>query len=148
MIIPRLRDPGQAELKAQARRLVMTFRLVRSEAVLHGEPFRLNFDLDAGRYWITSADGGEGLDDGLGTLGTLARGTRLDDPVQFVDVSFPDLGGSVNQGQVYTMFYPDGSIDITVIRLATYASAYTLYVDPMKMKLVPLEGNREISFAQ
>lgn len=149
VIVPRLRDPGQAELKAQARRLVMTFRLVRSEAVLHGTPFRLNFDLDEGRYWITSAEGADGLDDGgLGTLGMLARGSRLKSPVQFVDVAYPYLGAKVNRGQVYTMFYPDGSIDITVIRLATYSQAYTLYVDPMKMKLLALEGNRELDFGQ
>lgn len=148
VVVPRLREPGQAELAAQARRLVMTFRLVRSEAVLHGTPFRLNYDLDEGRYWITSAEGEEGLEDGLGTLGNLARGTVLKDPVRFVDVSFPDLGASVSRGQVYTMFYPDGSIDITVVRLATQGQAYTLYVDPMKMKLVALEGNRELQFAR
>jgi prepilin-type N-terminal cleavage/methylation domain-containing protein len=148
VIVPRLRDPGQAELTAQARRLVMTFRLIRSEAVLHGTPFRLNFDLDEGRYWITSAEGVEGLDDGLGTLGALARGAVLKSPISFVDVSFPYLGAKVSQGQVYTMFYPDGSIDITVIRLASRTQAYTLYVDPMKMKLVGIEGNRELKFAQ
>lgn len=148
VVVPRLRDPGQAELKAQARRLVMTFRLVRSEAVLHGTPFRLNFDLDEGRYWITSAEGDEGLEDGLGTLGALARGAVLKEPVAFVDVAFPYLGAKVNRGQVYTMFYPDGSIDITVIRLGSYGQAYTLYVDPMKMKLVALEGNRELQFGQ
>lgn len=146
IVIPRLRDPGQAELKAQARRLVMTFRLLRSEAVLHGTPFRLNFDLDQGRYWITADDGSEGLEDGLGTLGTLARGTVLKSPVQFVDVAYPTLGATAAQGQVYTMFYPDGSIDITVIRLANHGQGYTLYVDPMKMRLVALEGSREIDY--
>lgn len=146
VVVPRLGDTGRAELKAQVRRLVMTFRILRSEAILHGTPFRLNFDLDQGRYWVTAGDGGSHTDKELGTLGPLARGSTFKDPVQFSNVEFPQMGAKVAQGQIYTMFYPDGSIDLTIIRLATFQDMYTLYVNPMHYRLETAEGDRDIQY--
>jgi len=145
-IVPRFRDPGQAELQAQSRRLVMTFRLLRSEAVLHGAPLRLNFDLDLGRYWVSAEDGAVGIEAGLESLGPLARGAALKPPAQIADLVFPNFGAKVQSGQIYTVFYPDGSIDPTVIHLASQRDAITLYVNPMNNRLVSLPGYVEIDF--
>lgn len=146
VIVPRFRDPGQAELQAQSRRLVMTFRLLRSEAVLHGTPFRLNFDLDQGRYWVSAEDGDDGLMAGLETLGPLARGAVLKPPAHIVGVSFPTFGARVQQGFTYVSFYPDGTIDPTVIHLGSQSDAFTLYVNPMNHRLVSIPGMHEIAF--
>ena len=56
LALPRLRDPGRAELEAQSHHLVLTFRLLRSEAALNGTAYRLNYDLDQQRYWVTPAE--------------------------------------------------------------------------------------------
>ena len=98
LTIPRLRDPGRAELMSQSKRLVNIFRLLRSEAVLNGYAYRLNYDLNAQRYWVT-ADESADLGDFVHELGSLARGTQLQDPVGMTDVVLPTLAGKINQGQ-------------------------------------------------
>jgi prepilin-type N-terminal cleavage/methylation domain-containing protein len=146
LLLPRLRDPGRAELVSQGRRLVMTFQLLRSEAVLNGVAYRLNYDLTQQRYWVT-ADEGADLEELVHSLGGLARGTQLKDPVGFADIVMPTLAGKVNQGQIYTVFYPDGSVDPTVIHLASPREAYTLWLNPMNGRLNMAAGYHEVEFA-
>ena len=146
LVLPRLRDPGRAELLSQSKRLVNIFKLLRSEAVLNGYAYRLNYDLDAQRYWVT-ADESADLGDFVHELGSLARGTQLTDPVGFTDIVMPTLAGKVNQGQIYTVFYPDGSVDPTVIHLATPREAYTLWLNPMNGRLNIAVGYHDVEYA-
>jgi type II secretion system protein H len=134
LTIPRLRTPGAAELKAESHRLAMTFKLVRNEAILQGIPFQINFDLDDQRYWITSADP-LGQTDVSASLGHLARGKRFAAEVGIADVVLPAAGAKVNQGRIYTIFYPDGTVDPTVIHLASATQSYTLWLHPMTSRL-------------
>lgn len=141
LTIPRLRDTGAAELKSQSHRLAMTFKLVRDEAILQGIPFQLNFDLDEQRYWITSADPLGGDNVATSTLGRLARGFRFDREVGIADVMLPAAGAKVSQGRIYTIFYPDGTVDPTVIHLASNdQQAYTLHLNPMNSRLEMTPG--------
>jgi hypothetical protein len=146
LTLPRLRDPGRAELMSQSHRLVMTFRLLRSEAVLNSTSYRLNYDLDQQRYWVTP---GEQVDlaDFARDIGSLARGTKIETPVGIMDVVLPTLAGKVAQGQIYTVFYPDGSIDPTVIHLANGKEAYTLWLNPMNGHLRMDPGYHEVEYA-
>ena len=146
LALPRLRDPGRAELLSQSKRLVNIFRLLRSEAVLNGYAYRLNYDLNTQRYWVT-ADESADLGDFVRELGPLARGTQLKDPVGIADIVLPTLAGKVNQGQIYTVFYPDGSIDPTVIHLATPNEAYTLWLNPMNGRLNVAAGYHDVEYA-
>lgn len=146
LTVPRLRDPGRAELMAQSKRLVNIFRLLRSEAVLNGYAYRLNYDLTAQRYWVT-ADASADLGDFVRELGQLARGTQLKDPVGIADIVLPTLSGKIEQGQVYTVFYPDGSVDPTVIHLATSREAYTLWLNPMNGRLNMAVGYHDVDYA-
>lgn len=147
LVIPRLRDPGRSQLEAQSHHLVLTFRLLRSEAVLNGSAYRLNYDLDQQRYWVTPGDPEVDLAQFAHDVGTLARGTRLEQPVAIVDVVLPTLAGKVSQGQIFTVFYPDGSIDPTVIHLANGRDAYTLWLNPMNGRLNMDSGYREVEYA-
>jgi hypothetical protein len=76
LVIPRLRDPGRTELEAQSHHLVLAFRLLRSEAVLNGAAYRLNYDLDQQRYWVSPGDASIDLAQFARDIGALARGTR------------------------------------------------------------------------
>jgi prepilin-type N-terminal cleavage/methylation domain-containing protein len=147
LVIPRLRDPGRAELEAQSHHLVLTFRLLRSEAVLNGSAYRLNYDLDQQRYWVTPGDASVDLEQFARDIGGLARGTRLERPITILDVVLPTLAGKVQQGQIYTVFYPDGSVDPTVIHLANGRDAYTLWLNPMNGRLSMDSGYREVQYA-
>ncbi|MCK6556710.1 GspH/FimT family pseudopilin [Candidatus Binatia bacterium] len=146
LLLPRLRDPGRAELDAQARRLMLVFRLLRSEAVLNGSAYRLNYDLDQQRYWAMPQEGGD-LMDFARDMGSLARGTQLVAPVGIADVVLPTLVGKVAEGQVYTVFYPDGSVDPTVIHLGNGREAYTLWLNPMNGRLVADRGYQDVEYA-
>ncbi|MFI5394508.1 MAG: Tfp pilus assembly protein FimT/FimU [Candidatus Binatia bacterium] len=147
LVVPRLRDPGQAELEAQSHHLVLTFRLLRSEAVLNGSAYRLNYDLDQQRYWVTPADPAVDLEQFAHDVGNLARGTRLEHPISITDVVLPTLAGKIVQGLIYTVFYPDGSVDPTVIHLTNGRDAYTLWLNPMNGHLSMDQGYREVQYA-
>ena len=146
LVLPRLRDPGRGELAAQAHRLVLTFRLLRSEAALNGYAYRLNYDLDSQRYWVTPDEPGADLAEFARDAGSLARGTRLESPVGIADIVLPTLAGKISQGQVYTVFYPDGSVDPTVIHITNGKDAYTLYLDPMSGRLQQRLGYQEVDY--
>jgi hypothetical protein len=145
LVVPRLREPGRAELDAQAHRLVLVFRLLRSQAILNGAAYRLNYDLDQQRYWVTPGDQTFELADFVRDFGSLARATRLQDPVVMMDVVLPTLAGKIAQGQIYTTFYPDGSIDATVIHLGNGRQAYTLYrTEAGRLRVT--DGYREVDY--
>jgi Tfp pilus assembly protein FimT len=146
IVLPRLRDPGRAELLAQSHRLVIAFRWLRSEAVLNGSTYRLNYDLDQQRYWVDVADQSADLEQFARDTGPLARGTTLQPPVSMTDVVLPTLVGKIAQGQIYTVFYPTGEIDSTIIHLATPTEAYTLYVEPMSGRLKMVPGYRDVEY--
>ena len=148
LLIPRLRDPGRTELEAQSHRLALTFRLLRSEAVLNGSAYRLNYDLDQQRYWVSAADASVDLAQFAHDIGSLARGTKLEHPISMMDVVLPTLAGKIAQGQVYTVFYPDGSVDPTVIHLGNGREAYTLWLNPMNGRLNTDAGYREVQYAE
>lgn len=146
LTIPRLRDPNRSELLSQSNRLVMTFRLLRSEAVLNGSAYRLNYDLNLQRYWVTADDAAD-LAEFARDMGSLARGTTFASPVGITDVVLPTLAGKIQQGQVYTLFYPDGSVDPTVIHMANGREAYTLWLNPMNGRLQMDPGYRDVEYA-
>jgi type II secretion system protein H len=148
LVVPRLRDPGRTELDAQAHRLALTFRLLRSEAVLNGNAYRLNYDLDQQRYWVTVADASVDLAQFAHDIGSLARGTKLEHPIGITDVVLPTLAGKIAQGQVYTVFYPDGSVDPTVIHLTNGREASTLWLNPMNGRLNTDPGYREVQYSE
>lgn len=127
IVLPRFRDSGHAEMLAQAHRLQQIFRLLRSQSVLNGQPYRLNFDLDQERYWVSPEEGTD-LADFARDLGQLSRGTQLPEPVSLLDVDLPTMAGKVSQGQIFTVFYPDGSVDPTAIHLSDGNNALTLWL--------------------
>ncbi len=146
IVMPRLRDTGKAEMQSQAHRLQMVFRLLRSEAVLNGAAYRLNYDLDRERYWVTPDEAGSDLADFARSFGSLGRGTQIQDPVEIMDIDLPTLAGKIGQGQIFTVFYPDGSIDPTIIHIGDGKMAYTLYVNPMSGRLVFVDTYTNVTY--
>jgi hypothetical protein len=52
----------------------------------------------------------------------------------------PAVGAKVTQGQISTLFYPDGTVDPTVIHLASNTLAYTLHLNQMNSRLEMTPG--------
>jgi type II secretion system protein H len=147
LTLPRLRDSSRSELQAQANRLMLIFRLLRSEAVLNGAPYRLNYDLDRQRYWVTPHEASADLAEFAMEMGKLARGTQLPESIAITDIVLPTLAGKIAQGQIYTVFYPDGTVDPTVIHLASQRDVFTLWLNPMSGKLSLAEGYHDVDYA-
>lgn len=149
VVVPRFRDRTRAELLSHAHRLQLTFRLLRNEAVLNGVAYRLYFDLDQQRYWVAPEEAGTvDLRQFAADLGSLGRGVNLEGSVQLMDVALPLDGIKVAEGGLYTVFYPDGSVDPTIVHLATAREAYTLWFDPRSQKLRGREGYWEPTYVR
>lgn len=144
--IPKFGDPARQELQSHARRLMLVFKLLRSEAILHETTYQLNYDLEQGRYWITGNDRRASVGGFASELGTLAKPVAMGTRVRIADVAFPEFGAKVSGGQAFTTFFPDGNVDKTVIHIATEREAITLYVDPMTSKLLMSPGYHEIPY--
>ena len=149
-VAPRLRDPSSQELQSHAHRLRTTIRFLRSEAVLNGRVYTLNYDLDQQRYWITSentdgaaAVGGDAKDE----LGILAKPVALPNTVAFSDIVFEGVG-KLNQGQMFTRFFPDGFVEPTVVHMDNGKQAVTLIAMPYTGEVKQYEGYRDFEFQQ
>ncbi|MCX8071518.1 MAG: GspH/FimT family pseudopilin [Candidatus Binatia bacterium] len=148
-VVPRFRNRERAELLAHAQRLQLTFRFLRNQAVLSGVTYRLHFDLDQQRYWAALDESGSmDLAQFVSEVGSLARGVSLGDNVFISDVALPLEGVKVAQGSIFTLFYPDGTTEPTVIHLATSHEAYTLWFDPRAQRLRGQLGYWEPSYAR
>lgn len=92
-----------------AAQIVALTQLARSLAVTDGCTHRLNFDAQGGTYWLTAQREGAfvNLSHEFGRVFVLPEGTTA----QFVE---PDSSATLD----YVQFYPDGSKDAAVIRLA------------------------------
>lgn len=128
LVVPRFRDQSHAELISQTRKLATTFRFLQQEAILNGRVYRLNFDLDQQRYFITSAEEGDDFENFTKESGTLARDVALPASLQIADVDVPMVTGKLYEGVAFTHFYPDGYVDPTVVHLDNGQQVYTLYV--------------------
>jgi prepilin-type N-terminal cleavage/methylation domain-containing protein len=148
LAIPRLRSTSRAELNKEGRRLTNTFRFLRSESVLSGRIYQLRYDLGRERYWVTignpDGEGGAILQD----TGPLARSVTLPSPIGISDVVLPESVGKVMEGQVLTNFYPDGTIDRTVIHIDNGHDALTLWVNPLTGRLYLSPGYQEVDYGK
>jgi len=128
LIIPRLGEIGEANLKRSARHITGMIRFLRDEAQARKSIFRLHFDVQEGHYWaevmtLTSEQTVEFMkyQSELGTEGHLSGQTTLRD-VQVA--SHPD--------DPYILFTPDGWVENAAIHLRDGDERdFTLLVNPL-----------------
>ena len=128
LIIPRLGELGEANLKRSARRLTSTIRFLKDESQARKAVFRLRFDVHEGRYWTevmtqtadqtlefkrySSEMGSEGSLSGQTTFRDVRVGSHPDDP--------------------YIQFTPDGWVEQAFIYLRDGSGRdFTLLVKPL-----------------
>jgi prepilin-type N-terminal cleavage/methylation domain-containing protein len=128
IVVPRFGDRGHAELLSTARQLASAFRYLRQESIFNGRPYRLMFDMENQLVFVAvgDVDGGEenfapDRDNAVGKI-------RLREPVVITDVNLPFVAGKVAEGTVWTTFYPDGFVDVTVVHIDNGQDVYTLFV--------------------
>jgi len=91
-----------------AAQIVALTQFARSASVSEGRRYRLNFDKDAGVYWLTAQEKGafENIGSEFGRVFSLPKGGRL---------ALESTAGQVAESRV--TFYPSGRIQPARIRL-------------------------------
>jgi general secretion pathway protein H len=130
-LIPKFQDSSKVELRSHSRRLALTMRHLREQAILTGRTYRLFFDLGQHRYWVESADESSLEERWKPEDGTLGKGITLPEVIGFTDVFLPLGGGKFEEGIPFTDFYPDGTMDYTVVHIDDAEEAYTIETEPM-----------------
>jgi prepilin-type N-terminal cleavage/methylation domain-containing protein len=137
LIVPRLGEIGEANLKRSTRHLTGMIRFLRDEAQAKKIRLYLRFDVPGGRYWaeapvitsektveyrpLSSAISGEGSLSGQTTFRDVTVGSHPDDP--------------------YMLFTPDGWVEHALIHLRDGDDRdFTLLVKPLTGNTELLEG--------
>jgi len=128
IVVPQFGDRSRAELLSTSRKLASAFRYLRQEAIFNGRPYRLMFDMDNQLIFVAVGDN-TGLENAFSRDSDNAVGKiRLEEPIAITDVNLPFVAGKVAEGTVWTTFYPDGYVDVTVVHIDNGQDVYTLYV--------------------
>jgi len=146
-VVPNFQNSSHAKLVSHIRRLAVSFRAVRAQAILDGRTYRLVYDLSEHKYWSAIADEREGEEISLQNNGPLAREVTLPEPIGFLDVVLPLTAGKLYEGVGWTQFYPDGYVDLTVIHLGNEEEAYTLRVDQLSGNVYVTAGYQDFDFS-
>lgn len=140
LIIPKLGELGEANLKRSARHLTGMIRFLRDEAQAKKAVYRLRFDIPGGRYWaevlsVTSEDTVEFKQ----LYSEMASEGGLSGQTSFVSVksgSHPD--------EPYIQFTPDGWVEKTFIQIKDGDDRpFTLIVNPLSGVTELREGQIE-----
>jgi prepilin-type N-terminal cleavage/methylation domain-containing protein len=132
---PRLRhallnDP----LKAVARKMVGVIHNLRNEAVRERQAYRLHFDLNANRFWITSASM-----TGDGKALAQEEAAPLPADVRIRDVWIKGEG-KIAEGQVPILFTPRGYTQMSAVHLRSQdGREITLELSPFISKVNVLD---------
>lgn len=128
LIIPRLGELGEANLKRSARHLTGMIRFLRDESQARKAVYRLRFDIQAGQYWaevMTQANEKtmefRRLQSEMGSEGSLSGNT-----------TFRDVKVSSHPDDPYISFTPDGWVENALIHLKdSNDRPFTLIVKPL-----------------
>ncbi len=128
LVIPRLGEIGEANLKRSARHLTGMIRFLRDDAQAKKTVYRLKFDIQSGRYWaealtVTSDQTTEfkRLQSVLANEGSLSGQT-----------TFKDVQAGSHPDEPYILFTPDGWVEKAFIHLRDGNDKdFTLVVQPL-----------------
>jgi prepilin-type N-terminal cleavage/methylation domain-containing protein len=128
LIIPRLGELGEADLKRSARHLTGMIRFLRDESQARKDVYRLRFDVTDGRYWVevmTSLNDKtvefKRFSSEMATEGALSGATTFRDVKV---VSHPE--------DLFIQFWPNGWVEHALIHLRDGEGRdFTLVVNPL-----------------
>jgi len=128
LIIPRLGELGEANLKRSARHLTGMIRFLKDESQARKDIYRLQFDIPAGHYWtevLTPLSDRtvefKRFQSEMGSEGSLSGNT-----------AFRDVKVSGHPDETYIEFTPDGWVESAFIHLKDGDDKpFTLIVKPL-----------------
>ncbi len=128
LVIPRLGEIGEANLKRSARHLTGMVRFLRDDAQAKKTVYRIKFDIQGGRYWAESltvtsekAEEFKRLQSVMVNEGSLSGQT-----------TFKDVKTGSHPDDPYILFTPDGWVEKSFIHLQDGdGKEFTLIVKPL-----------------
>ncbi len=130
LIIPRLGEIGEANLKRSARHLTGMIRFLHEESLAKKDSYRLRFDVTEGRYWterLTILNLSDKLAEYKRYSSEMATEGRLSGQTTLRDIkvaSHPD--------DTYIEFSPEGWVEHALIHLRDGENRdFTLVVNPL-----------------
>lgn len=134
LAMPYLGGFRSAQLKSEARRLAGRANYLYDEASTQKVIYKMTFDLDHNGYYVTRLDPYGPDPKFLPYSSPWGYAVTMPAGIALRDVSVEGIGGA-KAGSISCQFYPDGSVDATVIHLAS-ASGKVL-----TLSFNPLTGN-------
>ncbi len=130
LIIPRLGEIGDANLKRSARHLTGMIRFLCDEAQAKKAVYRLRFDIQAGRYWVEKRGR---MPDEAQTLGFLRVQSEMGSEASLSgQTTFRDVKVAGHPDDPYIEFTPNGWVESALIHLRDGDEKdFTLTVNPL-----------------
>ncbi len=137
---PKFQNLLGGDIKSVTRKLVGTIQYLYDESSMKRKVYRLNFDLNDQKYWASALqETGEitRVETPVLPEKSLPKGVRIEDVVVL-------RAGKVNQGKIYTEFYPIGEVEKTAIHLLDDGGErITLEINPLTGRVRIHEGFRD-----
>jgi prepilin-type N-terminal cleavage/methylation domain-containing protein len=120
-----------AQLKSEARRLAGRASYLYDEASNQKVIYKMTFDLDHNGYYVTRLDPYGPVPKFIPFIGPWGGVVTMPPGLKLRDVSVEGIGGT-RVGAISCHFYPDGSVDATVIHMiAASGQVMTLSFNPL-----------------
>jgi prepilin-type N-terminal cleavage/methylation domain-containing protein len=134
LIIPRLGELGDANLKRSARHLSGMIRFLHDESQAKKETYRLRFDVTEGRYWVEVM---KLLNDKTVEFRRFSSEMATEETLAG-QTTFRDIKVASHSDDPYIQFLPNGWVEHALIHLRnSEGHDFTLVVNP-------LTGNAEL----
>jgi len=131
LAIPYLGGFHGAQLKSEARRLAGRANYLYDEAATQQVIYRMTFDLDHNGYYVTRLDPYGPKPKFIPYSGPWGYAVTMPPGLKLRDVSVEGIGGA-KVGSISCQFYPNGSVDATVIHIvAISGQIMTLSFNPL-----------------
>lgn len=152
LAIPTFQDVTGARLRSAARMIAGAARYVHGESVATRGIYRLELDLEGGRYWVSKCVPDEdNRCEWARDSSTLAGVRQLPDGVVFQGVRTTQEDGALRTlGVAQVHFLPRGYVEPAVIHLGREHGdgAFTLVVSPIGGEVEILEGNVDLTLGR
>jgi general secretion pathway protein H len=128
MVFPKLIGLTGPSVRKTTQHLVRNVQILMDQATARKQLYRLNYDIENGRYWATVMKQ-EGQFEPVDS--SLIQPVTLKDPIRFEDV-VTLRQGKVTEGEAFTQFYPSGRVERTILHLARGEDdELTLIIEPL-----------------
>lgn len=151
IIAPTFQEISGTRLRSATRTLAGTVRFVHGQASSTRSVYRLELDLDRGRFWVSRCvPVTDGTCEWEVDRSNLSRPRALPDGVRFVSARTVRDEKLMTSGIAQIHFLPKGYVEQAEIHVASErgSAAFTLLVEPLGGRVRILDGIQDLDFSR